>query len=241
MEQTPRAFFQTTFNPIGRACAARHARAGLGLQGKWRTRACLAAHTLPCVLRLADCSRFCGCKRFEKQLRFSAVDCRSSEKQKAACTTCFLAEPLTRTATPSSLPWERVRERAASRKACIGAVRCSERLPKFGECPLPNPPPQGREQIAADSSVAGRLKKNARNINSRDFQVAFIARQMEQTPRAFFQTAFEPSVGCVPQGTHAVDWGCGKNGERVRTAHALHAGYGLINYGDIYGRYILLF
>jgi hypothetical protein len=34
MEQTPRAFFQTTFEPIGRVCAARHARGGVGLQGK---------------------------------------------------------------------------------------------------------------------------------------------------------------------------------------------------------------
>ena len=31
----------------------------------------------------------------------------------------FLAEPLILTAAPSSLPWERVRERATSRKACI--------------------------------------------------------------------------------------------------------------------------
>ena len=35
----------------------------------------------------------------------------------------FLAEPLTPTATPSSLPWERVRESATSRKACIEAIR----------------------------------------------------------------------------------------------------------------------
>ena len=117
----------------------------------------------------AGCSRFCEFWRFERQLRFAAVDCRSPEKQKAACTTCFLAEPLTRTATPSSLPWERVRERATSRKACIGAVRCWERLPPFGEYPLPTPPPRGREQVAADSGVAGRLKKNARNINGRNF------------------------------------------------------------------------
>jgi len=34
MEQTPQAFFQTTFEPIGRVCAARHARGGVGLQGK---------------------------------------------------------------------------------------------------------------------------------------------------------------------------------------------------------------
>ncbi|OFV41572.1 hypothetical protein HMPREF3136_02920 [Neisseria sp. HMSC15C08] len=30
MEQTPQAFFQTTFEPVGRVCAARHARGGLG-------------------------------------------------------------------------------------------------------------------------------------------------------------------------------------------------------------------
>ena len=41
MKQTLRAFFQTTFEPVGRVCAARHARGGLGLQGKWRTRACV--------------------------------------------------------------------------------------------------------------------------------------------------------------------------------------------------------
>ncbi|WP_141565505.1 hypothetical protein, partial [Neisseria meningitidis] len=35
----------------------------------------------------------------------------------------FLAKPLITTAAPSSLPWESVRERATSRKACIEAVR----------------------------------------------------------------------------------------------------------------------
>ena len=34
MEQTPQAFFQTTFEPTGRVCAAKHARGGVGLQGK---------------------------------------------------------------------------------------------------------------------------------------------------------------------------------------------------------------
>ena len=47
VEQTPQAFFQTVFEPIGRVCAARHARGGLGLQGKWGTRTCVrTAHTL---------------------------------------------------------------------------------------------------------------------------------------------------------------------------------------------------
>ena len=84
----------------------------------------------------------------------------------------------------------------------LGRLRCLERLLQFGECPLPNPPPRGREQIAAGSGVVGLLKKNTRNINSRDFQVAFIARQMEQTPRAFFQTGFEP-IGRVCAARHA--------------------------------------
>ena len=36
----------------------------------------------------------------------------------------------------------------------------------------------------------------------------------------------------MPQGTHAVGWGCRENGERVRTAHTLHAGYGLLYGGE---------
>ena len=64
--------------------------------------------------------------------------------------------------------------------------------------PLPNPSPRERERVAADSGVAGRLKKNAEISTAGIFQAAFITRQMEQTPQAFFQTAFEPSVGCVP-------------------------------------------
>ncbi|ENX3639306.1 hypothetical protein ABOJ05_002215 [Neisseria gonorrhoeae] len=33
-------------------------------------------------------------------------------------------------------------------------------MPQLGECRLPGPPPQGREQIAADLAVAGDLKGN---------------------------------------------------------------------------------
>lgn len=50
MEQTLQAFFQTTFEPIGRVCTARNARGGLGLQGKWRTRACV-----PSYIRATSC------------------------------------------------------------------------------------------------------------------------------------------------------------------------------------------
>ena len=46
MEQTPRAFFQTTFKHIGRARAERHARGGLGVAGKMESACVRTAHAL---------------------------------------------------------------------------------------------------------------------------------------------------------------------------------------------------
>ena len=103
---------------------------------------------------------------------------------------------------PSSLPWERVRERATSRKACIWAVKVLGRLLQFGECPLPSPPPRGRERIAADSRVAGRLKKNARNINGRNFSGSLYRKADGTNIASVFQTAFEP-IGRVYAARHA--------------------------------------
>ena len=40
----------------------------------------------------ADCSRFHGYKRFERQLRFAAVDCRSSEKEKSSLHNLFFLQ-----------------------------------------------------------------------------------------------------------------------------------------------------
>ena len=48
--------------------------------------------------------------------------------------------------------------------------------------------------------------------------------------KRFFRRPLNPSVGCVPQGTHAVGWGCRENGECVRNAHALHEGNGLLGF-----------
>ena len=135
----------------------------------------------------------------------------------------FLAEPLAPTAAPSSLPWERVRERATSRKACIGVVKVLERLLQFGECPLPSPPPRGREQIAANSGVTGRLKKNARNINGRNFSGSLYRKADGTNAARFFQTTFEP-IGRVCTARHARGGlELQGNEERVRTTHAPHA------------------
>ncbi|MEF1370453.1 hypothetical protein QWU73_10575, partial [Neisseria gonorrhoeae] len=80
-------------------------------------------------------------------------------------------------------PWERARERATSRKACIGAAKVLGKIATIRRMPSPQPSPMGGEQVAAGFAVAGglknnldlqplisgRLKKNARNINSGNF------------------------------------------------------------------------
>ena len=95
------------------------------------------------------------------------------ELEKQSAQFVFLAKLLAPTVASSSLTWERVRERATSRKACIGTVRALGKIAAIWRMPSPQPSPRGREQVAADLSVTGRLKKNARNINGRDFSGSF--------------------------------------------------------------------
>ncbi|WP_228841268.1 hypothetical protein, partial [Neisseria gonorrhoeae] len=52
-------------------------------------------------------------------------------------------KPLTPTASPSSLPWERAGERATSRKACIGAVELLGKVAATWKMPSPRPSPTG--------------------------------------------------------------------------------------------------
>ena len=153
----------------------------------------------------ADYSRFHGCRRFERQLGFVAVDTGRLKNKKQPARPIFLAEPLTRTATPSSLPWERARERATSRKACVWAVRVLRKVAAIWRMPSPQPSPTGEGRIAADSSVAGHLKKNARNINSGNFSGSLYRKaDGANAESVFFRRPLNPSVECVLQGTHVV-------------------------------------
>ncbi|HHX2522683.1 TPA: hypothetical protein ACU8BU_000911 [Neisseria subflava] len=70
------------------------------------------------------------------------------------------------------------------------------------EYPLPNPPPRGRERVAADAGVTGRLKKNARNINSRNFSGSLYRKADGTNTASVFQTAFEP-IGRACTARHA--------------------------------------
>ncbi|HHO0280164.1 TPA: hypothetical protein ACRR6M_002071, partial [Neisseria gonorrhoeae] len=56
--------------------------------------------------------------------------------------------------------WERARERATSRKACIWAAKVLGKIATIRRMPSPQPSPTGREWVSADFSVAGGLKNN---------------------------------------------------------------------------------
>ena len=136
----------------------------------------------------------------------------------------FLAEPLIPTATPSSLPWERVRERATSRKACISVVELLGKITAIRRMPSPQPSPIGE---GAGCSRFRRCRSSEKRMPETStagiFQVAFIARQMEQTPQAFFQTAFEP-IGRVCTARHACG-GLGLQEKRRTRACVPHTPY----------------
>ena len=72
--------------------------------------------------------------------------------------------------------------------------------------PSPNPPPRGREQVAAGSGVVGLLKKNTRNLNGRNFSGS-LYRKADGINAAsvFFQTTFESSCR-VCAARHARGW-----------------------------------
>ena len=81
--------------------------------------------------------------RFERQLGFTTVDAGRLKNKKQPAQPVFLAKPLTPNSRPSSLPWKRARERATSRKACIGAVRLLGKIAAIREMPSPQPSPTG--------------------------------------------------------------------------------------------------
>ena len=149
------------------------------------------------------------------------------KSKKAANTTCFLAEPLIPTATPSSLPWERVRERATSRTACIWTVEMLGKVAAIWRMPSPQPSPTGEGAGCSRFKYYRSTEKECPKYQQQEFfrQPLSQGRWNKRRER-FFRRPLNPSVACVPQGTHAVGWGCRENGERVR-AYSTHPTCGL--------------
>ncbi|EMU3684371.1 hypothetical protein GHA32_001947, partial [Neisseria gonorrhoeae] len=73
----------------------------------------------------------------------------------------FLAANLNPNSRPVLSPRGRGLERGQqAARLVLGRLSCWERLPQLGECPLPGPPPRGREWVSAGFAVAGGLKGN---------------------------------------------------------------------------------
>ena len=82
------------------------------------------------------------------------------KSKKAAYTTCFSCKTLN-PSHPVLSPRGRELERGQqAARLVFGQLGYCERLPQFGECPLPNPPPRGRERVTAGFAVTGSLKRN---------------------------------------------------------------------------------
>ena len=157
----------------------------------------------------------------------------------------FLAEPFIPTAAPSSLPWERVRERATSRKACIGVVKVFGKFAEIRGMPSSQPSLTGEgagcgrfcgcrrleRQLGFATVDCRSSEKECPKYQQREFfrQPLSQGRWNKRRER-FFRRPLNSSAECVPQGTHA---GVGIAGKMenacVCTAHTLHAGYGLLN------------
>ena len=83
------------------------------------------------------------------------------KSKKATYTTCFPCRTLNPNSRPVLSPRGRELERGQqAARLVFGQLGYCERLPQFGECPLPSPPPRGRERVAADFAVSGGLKSN---------------------------------------------------------------------------------
>ena len=146
---------------------------------------------------------------------------------------CFPCKTLNPNSHPVLSPCGRELERGQqAARLVFGRLGCWERLPRFGRMPSPQPSPTGEGAGCSEFKRCRPSEKRMPEISTAGiFQVAFIARQMEQTPRAFFQTTFEP-IGKVCAARHARG-GLGLQGKwRTRACvphtHTLHVGYGLL-------------
>ena len=129
---------------------------------------------------------------------------RPSEKQKAACTTCFPCKTLNSNRHPVLSPRGRELERGQqAARLVFWAVRVLGKIAAIGRIPSPQPSPtRGGRRLQQIQALQVVWKRMPEISTAGIFQAAFIARQMEQTPRAFFQTTFE-SIGRVCTARHA--------------------------------------
>ena len=155
------------------------------------------------------------------------------KRKKAACITYLPCRTLNPNSRPVLSPRGRELERGQqAARLVLGRLElgCWGRLPQFWEMPSPQPSPT---EEGASCSRFRRYRPSEKECpkyqRQEFFRQPLSQGRWNKRCERFFRRPLNPSAGCVPQGTHAVDWGGRKNRERVRTAHTLHAGYGLLN------------
>ena len=147
----------------------------------------------------AGCSRFHGCRRFEKQLGFQPLISGRLKRKKAACTICFPCRTLNPNSRPFSLPWERVRERATSRKVCIGAVRVLGKVAATWRIPSPQPSPTGEGAGCSRFKYYRSSEKECpKNQQQEFFRQPLSQGRWNKRGERFFRRPLNPSVGRVP-------------------------------------------
>ncbi|EOG0030788.1 hypothetical protein AB5W73_002200, partial [Neisseria gonorrhoeae] len=106
------------------------------------------------------CGRFCGCRRFEKQIGFTTVDAGRLKSKKQPAQPVFLAANLNPNSRPVLSPvGEGWREGNKPQGLCFRRLRDLGEVAATWKVPSPQPSPaQGRERIAAGFAVAGGLK-----------------------------------------------------------------------------------
>ncbi len=161
------------------------------------------------------------------------------KRKKAACTICFPCRTLNSSRYPVLSPRGREPERGQqAARLVFGRLGIWERLPQFGECPLPSPPPQGREQIAAGFTVTGGLKSNlnlqpliAGRLKSKKqpAQPIFLAKPLIPTASPSSLSWERARESNKPQGLYFGGWVVGKgcrNSENALSPALPHGGGG---------------
>ena len=108
----------------------------------------------------ADYSKFCGCRRFEKQLGFTTVDAGRLKNKKQPAQPVFLAKPLTPTAArPPSRGRELERGQQAARLV-LGRLGSLGKIAEIRGMPSPQPSPTGEGAGCSGFDDFGDLKGN---------------------------------------------------------------------------------
>ena len=140
------------------------------------------------------------------------------KNKKAVCTTYFPCRTLNPNSRPVLSPRGRELERGQqAARLVFWAVGVLGKVAAIWRIPSPQPSPTGEGAGCSGFKRCRPSEKECPKYQQQEFfrQPLSQGRWNKRRER-FFRQPLNPSVGCVPQGTHAVGWGCRENGGRVR-------------------------